>query len=84
MWGRSDRSNELIAPINAPIAPNSGGSWAKRPLFTASAGSMGGWAGIDTPTASERASRAYADRLVTHPESKVIDALSRCGARFST
>ncbi|EYU29048.1 hypothetical protein MIMGU_mgv11b021542mg [Erythranthe guttata] len=83
MWGRSDRSNELIAPINASIAPNSGGSWAKRPLFTASAGSMG-LRLIYMPTASERASRAYSDRLVTHPESKVIDALSRCGARFST
>ncbi|EYU26446.1 hypothetical protein MIMGU_mgv11b016943mg [Erythranthe guttata] len=83
MWGRSNRSNELIAPINASIAPNSGGSWAKRPLFNASAGSMG-LRLLDTPTVSERASRAYADRLVTHPESKVIDALSRCGARFST
>ncbi|EYU26959.1 hypothetical protein MIMGU_mgv11b019963mg [Erythranthe guttata] len=83
MWGRSNRSNELIALINASIAPNSGGSWAKRPLFTASAGSMG-LRLLDTPTVSERASRAYADRLVTHPDSKVIDALSRCGARFST
>ncbi|EYU21114.1 hypothetical protein MIMGU_mgv11b016868mg [Erythranthe guttata] len=83
MWGRSNRSNELIAPINAPIAPNSGGSWAKRPLFTASAGSMG-LRLLDTPTVTEGASRAYADRLLTHPESKVIDALSRCGARFST
>ncbi|EYU29433.1 hypothetical protein MIMGU_mgv11b022940mg [Erythranthe guttata] len=45
---------------------------AKRTIFTSSVGSMG-LRPIDTTTASERASRAYADCVVTPPESKVIN-----------
>ncbi|EYU26186.1 hypothetical protein MIMGU_mgv11b0223042mg, partial [Erythranthe guttata] len=46
--------------------------WAKRTIFTSSVGSMG-LRLVNTTTASERASRAYADCVVTPPESKVIN-----------
>ncbi|EYU24223.1 hypothetical protein MIMGU_mgv11b014854mg [Erythranthe guttata] len=70
-WGGRSIENARISPINVPFASETARERAKRTIFTSSVGSMG-LRPIDTTTASERASRAYADCVVTPPESKVI------------
>ncbi|EYU29425.1 hypothetical protein MIMGU_mgv11b021220mg [Erythranthe guttata] len=71
-WGGRSIENARISPINVPFASETARQRAKRTIFTSSVGSMG-LRPIDTTTASERASRAYADCVVTPPESKVIN-----------
>ncbi|EYU29414.1 hypothetical protein MIMGU_mgv11b024193mg [Erythranthe guttata] len=64
--------NARISPITCRSRLSLSRQRAKRTIFTSSVGSMG-LRPIDTTTASERASRAYADCVVTPPESKVIN-----------
>ncbi|EYU24193.1 hypothetical protein MIMGU_mgv11b020024mg [Erythranthe guttata] len=71
-WGGRSIENARISPINVPFASETAREWAKRTIFTSSVGSMG-LRLVNTTTASERASRAYADCVVTPPESKVIN-----------
>ncbi|EYU29411.1 hypothetical protein MIMGU_mgv11b023157mg [Erythranthe guttata] len=71
-WGGRSIENARISPINVPFASETARERAKRTIYTSSVGSMG-LRPIDTTTASERASRAYADCVVTPPESKVIN-----------